>query len=87
MTAIASQSQATRCVDLTGEVCPMTFVRTRIHLDRITTGEAIEFILNGGDQLRGVAVSLKEEGHRVESVCRENGRHRVLVRKHAASEA
>ncbi|MFQ6098204.1 MAG: sulfurtransferase TusA family protein, partial [Armatimonadota bacterium] len=32
-------------VDLTGEVCPMTFVRAKLHLAKLAAGELIEFVL------------------------------------------
>ena len=37
--------------DLRGEVCPMTFVKAKIQLDRIRPGEALELILKPGEQL------------------------------------
>jgi tRNA 2-thiouridine synthesizing protein A len=68
-------------VDLTGEVCPMTFVKAKLHLDRIASGDALEIVLKDGEQLRSVAMSLKEEGHRIEQVRHDGNRAHVLVRK------
>lgn len=70
-------------VDLTGEVCPMTFVRAKLHLDRMAPGELIEFVLKPGEQMRNVPQSLKQEGHRVEKVRRADQRYYLLVRKGA----
>lgn len=72
---------ATRRVDLTGEVCPMTFVKAKLHLDQVEAGEALEIVLREGEQLRNVPASLKNEGHAIESVQREGGCYYVLVRK------
>lgn len=77
----SAEQKIAQQVDLTGEVCPMTFVKAKLHLDRITAGEALEIVLKDGEQLRSVAMSLKEEGHRVEQVRLDGNRAHVLVRK------
>jgi tRNA 2-thiouridine synthesizing protein A len=68
-------------VDLTGEVCPMTFVRAKLHLDRLSQGDLIELVLNSGEQMRNVPQSLKSEGHRIEKVTQEAERFHLIVRK------
>ena len=72
---------APKPVDLCGEVCPMTFVKAKLHLDRTAAGEVVRFLLKDDDQLRSMAISLKEEGHRIESVEQDNGHYRIAVRK------
>jgi tRNA 2-thiouridine synthesizing protein A len=72
---------ATREVDLTGEVCPMTFVKAKLHLDGIAVGETLALVLLGGEQMRNVPQSLREEGHRIEAVQRDGDRYRLLVRR------
>jgi len=70
-----------RCADLTGEVCPMTFVKAKLHLEQIKPGEVIEFILKEGEQMRNVPRSIKDEGHKVEKVQQEGERYHLFVRK------
>ena len=72
---------APKPVDLCGEVCPMTFVRAKLHLDRAAASEVVRFLLKDDDQLRSVAISLKQEGHRIEAVEQEDGHYRIRVRK------
>ncbi len=72
---------AVRQVDLTAVVCPMTFVRAKLHLEQLAPGEAIEFVLQEGDHMGNVPRSIKEEGHVIEGVRRESGRVYLLVRK------
>lgn len=74
-------TEAVRSVDLTGEVCPMAFVKAKLHLEKIAPGELIEFVLRKGEQMRNVPMSIKAEGHRIEAVRREGEHYRILVRK------
>jgi TusA-related sulfurtransferase len=52
-------------VDVTDVACPMTWVRTRIALDRLAPGEALEVLLLAGEPLESVPRTAEEEGHRV----------------------
>jgi len=84
MTKIANERRElapARCVDITGYVCPMTFVRFKLEMDRLAPGELLEVILKRGEQIQNVPRSIKAEGHQIESVKDENGAFRVVVRK------
>jgi tRNA 2-thiouridine synthesizing protein A len=78
---MTNETTVARSVDLTGEVCPMTFVKTKLHLDRLETGESLILVLKEGEQMRNVPISLKAEGHRIEAVRNEGDRFYLLVRK------
>ena len=71
-----------RCADLTGEVCPMTFIKAKLHLEQIDPGTILEIILNEGEQMRNVPKSIKEEGHRIEKVRQDGDRFHLYVRKY-----
>ncbi|MGD8238463.1 MAG: sulfurtransferase TusA family protein [Armatimonadota bacterium] len=81
MTSLGSEAVAVAQVDLTGEVCPMTFVRTKLHLEKLSPGDLIELVLKPGEQMRNVPQSLKAEGHRIEKVTGETDRFHLIVRK------
>jgi TusA-related sulfurtransferase len=79
----------TRFLDITGEVCPMTFVKTRLLIERMAPGEEAEIRLNGGEPLENVPASVTELGHSVLGIVREAGSpdpgiHRMRVRKKPA---
>ncbi len=59
---------ADRELDITREVCPMTFVRTRLTLDRMSTGETLLVRLKGDEPVRNVPRTAKEQGHQVLSM-------------------
>ncbi len=52
-------------VDLRPYACPITFVKTRIALERLGPGEVLEVWLAGGEPAESVPRSAAEEGHRV----------------------
>ena len=68
-------------LDLRGVCCPMNFVKAKLAMDRIKSGETIEFYLDDGEPIVNVTRSLKDEGHHVFLVTPENGHFRVLVEK------
>jgi TusA-related sulfurtransferase len=45
----SSVSEADLELDITGEVCPMTFVRTKLALEQIAIGEVLRIRLRDGD--------------------------------------
>lgn len=59
---------ADRELDITGDVCPMTFVRTRLALDRMAPGQVLEVRLKGEEPLRNVPRTATEQGHTVLSL-------------------
>ncbi len=52
-------------LDLRGEVCPFTFVKTKLKLETMDPGEELEVILDYEPATRNVPRSLKNEGHEV----------------------
>ena len=52
-------------LDITGEVCPMTFVRTRLALDRLPPGELLLVRLRGDEPRRSVPENATALGHTV----------------------
>jgi TusA-related sulfurtransferase len=71
-----------RELDITGELCPMTFVRTRLALDRMRTGETLLVRLRGEEPLRNVPRTAREQGHEVLSLeTGSNGISLLLLRR------
>ena len=51
-----------RTIDITSETCPMTFVRVRLALDRLSSGEKLLVLLRGEEPLRNVPRTAAEQG-------------------------
>ena len=54
-----------RNLDITGETCPMTFVRTRLQLDRMAAGEVLRVRFRGAEPRTNLGRSLAEQGYAV----------------------
>lgn len=68
-------------LDITSERCPMTFVKTKIRLEKMKSGEILEVLLQGEEPLKNVPRSAEELGHRIilnEAVDRPNC-HRLMI--------
>jgi tRNA 2-thiouridine synthesizing protein A len=77
-------SEVSATLDITREVCPMTYVRTKLRLEALGEGELLEVLLRGEEPLRNVPRSAREEGHAVLSVePLPEGVHRLVIRKQA----
>lgn len=68
-------------IDLTGVTCPMNFVKTKVALESIESGELLEVILDEGDAILNVPRSVKEEGHQVVNVENLGVTFKVLIKK------
>jgi tRNA 2-thiouridine synthesizing protein A len=65
---MADETVADQELDITAEVCPMTFVRTRLALDRMAPGQILRVRLRGEEPLRNVPRTAREQGHEVLSL-------------------
>ena len=54
-----------RQIDITAETCPMTFVRTRLALDRLRPGQTLLVRLRGEEPRRNLPRTAAEQGHAV----------------------
>jgi len=83
---VETKSTADYFLDITTLVCPMTFVRAKLAVERLSAGQTLEIRLNPGEPLANVPRTLTEHGHLVLSVVPEtldapNGPHRLMVRR------
>ncbi|MSP00251.1 MAG: sulfurtransferase TusA family protein [Acetobacteraceae bacterium] len=73
---------ADRTIDITRDLCPMTFVKTRIALDRLAPGQTLLVRLRGEEPLRNVPRTATEQGHTVlERHDESDGTSLLLLRK------
>jgi len=52
-------------LDITAETCPMTFVRTRLALDRLPPGATLLVLTRGEEPRRNLPRTATEQGHGV----------------------
>ncbi len=65
MSGRASASPARRELDLTGVPCPLNWVRTRLALEAMQTGQELIVRLDPGEPRESVPRSAREDGHLV----------------------
>jgi tRNA 2-thiouridine synthesizing protein A len=70
-----------KTLDITGDCCPMTFVKVKLALSKLQSGEELDVALNEGEPLCNVPRTVTEQGHQVLSIRQEGNVHHVLIRK------
>jgi len=67
-------------LDITSEVCPMTFVKTKLLLERMAPGEIAEVRLKGTEPRDNVPRSVRDHGHEVLALEAESDGETYLLR-------
>ena len=52
-------------IDLRGVSCPTNFIKAKLALEDIETGDPVQFLLDDGEAVKNVPRSLKAEGHKL----------------------
>jgi len=76
---ITSRSDAE--LDLRGVICPYNFVKTKLKLETMGSGQVLAVLLDDGDPIRNVPRSVENEGHTVLAQERLDRAYRVLIRR------
>lgn len=77
-------------LDITDQVCPLTFVRTKLLLERMAPGQTAAVRLQGAEPLDNVPRSVRDTGHTVLGLEPEDpttgphGIHTLIIRKEEA---
>ncbi|MDR2081214.1 MAG: sulfurtransferase TusA family protein, partial [Campylobacteraceae bacterium] len=67
--------------DYRGVACPMNFVKTKMDLSQMKSGEILEILLDEGAPIDNVPRSVASEGHAVLEQIKQNGHWLVRIRK------
>ncbi|ODS34790.1 MAG: response regulator sirA [Candidatus Scalindua rubra] len=68
-------------IDLRGVLCPINFVKTKLKLEMMESGQVLEVALDDGEPMRNVPRSIKEEGHRIIKVEKFDNGYKIFVKK------
>lgn len=74
-------------LDITEEICPMTFVKTKLLIEKMQPGQFAQVRLKGREPLENVPRSVRDYGHKIISLEKEcagqatNGPHRLILKK------
>jgi TusA-related sulfurtransferase len=73
---------ATHSIDVTKDHCPMTFVKAKIALSKLQTGEQLEVLLLEGEALNNVPKAAVEQGYKLIGLNHHKENiHRVVFEK------
>ncbi len=71
-----------KTIDLKGEVCPYTFVKSKLALEEMGLDQVLEIVVDHEPAVENVPKSLKNEGQKVLAVDKINDTDwKILVRK------
>lgn len=77
-----SEYSADDTLDLRGVLCPINFVKTKLKLEEMDDGQCLEVFLDEGEPITNVPRSVKEEGHQILKVNKEDdGCYRLIIKK------
>lgn len=78
---MSERQQASDELDLSGEVCPYTFVRTKLRLEELPLGAELHILVDHAPAAENVPRSLAAEGQEVVSVSQQGARWRIVTIK------
>lgn len=85
MASSSGNPAPTATLDLRGEVCPYTFVRTRLQLEALELGTCLDVLVDHEPATRNVPRSARDWGQDVDSVAEvEPGVWRIRLIKRTA---
>ncbi|MBU2567982.1 MAG: sulfurtransferase TusA family protein [Elusimicrobia bacterium] len=67
--------------DLRGTPCPINYVKTKIKLEELNTGDVLEVYLDDGEPIVNVPKSLEGDGHKILNIQRVDNYFKVAVKK------
>ena len=68
-------------IDITKEICPMTFVKTKLKLETMSRGQVLEVTLREGEPLINVPKSVEEDGHKILDLHQEGDIYKLLIER------
>lgn len=78
---VSTNGHEKRSKDFRGVACPMNFVKTKIELATMKSGELLEILLDDGAPIKNVPGSVRNEGHHILDVKMHENFWVVLIRK------
>lgn len=79
---MATAASVDKDLNLRGEVCPYTFVKSKLALEVMQTGQILQVIVDNDESASNVPRSMQNEGHEVLGVSKLNEKDwQILVRK------
>ena len=76
-----TETKHNQSIDITKEICPMTFVKTKLKLETMDIGQILEVKIREGEPLANLPKSVEQEGHRVLEIYKEDPFYKILIER------
>jgi tRNA 2-thiouridine synthesizing protein A len=70
-----------KTIDLRGVSCPTNFVKAKLALEMVDSGETVKILLDDGEPVKNVPRSLKAEGHKLLGMQEVDGHYELTLEK------
>jgi tRNA 2-thiouridine synthesizing protein A len=79
---MATETEIDKDLNLQGEVCPYTFVKSKLALEMMQSGQVLRVLVDNDESAANVPRSMQNEGHNILGVTKLNGKDwQIVVRK------
>jgi tRNA 2-thiouridine synthesizing protein A len=79
---VSTEVSADKDLNLQGEVCPYTFVKSKLALEMMQPGQVLRVIVDNDESAANVPRSMQNEGHKVLGVTKlDNNDWQIVVQK------
>lgn len=68
-------------IDITDKTCPMTYVKTRLKLDKLEPGDILEVLVNPGEPVKNIPQSAEEAGYKIIDVFPNGDKYLIVIEK------
>lgn len=73
--------KADQFIDITGEVCPMTSIKTKLKLKAMEPGRLLEVRIREGEPVENLPQTVEREGHKVVDISKREQFYTVLIKR------
>jgi TusA-related sulfurtransferase len=70
-----------KTIDLRGVSCPTNFVKAKLALEMVDSGETVKILIDDGEPVKNVPRSLKAEGHKLLGLQEACGHYELTLEK------
>ena len=77
-----TETKTHKRIDIRGEICPYTFIKSKLAIEELDSGQILEVIVNHLPAVENVPRSMENEGHEIVSVEQETPTDwKIVVKK------
>jgi sulfite reductase (ferredoxin) len=73
--------ETSNIMDLKGTPCPLNYVKVKLELEKLDSGDTLVVLLDEGEPIVNVPKSLKEDGHHILKIEKQDDFYKIIVKK------